>query len=46
MDTDEFRTKASEAAKEEATSKVEDLEAEIRNFEGTIAQFEKLKLEN
>ncbi|KAF2099436.1 valyl-tRNA synthetase-like protein [Rhizodiscina lignyota] len=44
-DSEDFKANASEAVMEEERRKVADLETEIRNFESTIGQFERLKLE-
>lgn len=44
MDGKDFKEKASEAVMNAEKEKLADLETEIRNYEATVAQFEKMKL--
>lgn len=44
MEADEFKRNASEAVMDTERDKLKDLEAEMRNYEETVAQFEKMKL--
>lgn len=41
---EDFQSKVSEAVMEEEKAKLRDLEAEMRNYEETVTQFEKMKL--
>lgn len=44
MDSEDFKAKVSEAVMDSEQEKLADLEAEIRNYEATVEQFERMKL--